>query len=369
MSLEDLKQNHPLQQEPASSDCSGGSTLTTLGASTLRNLVQTAATQDEESTLDLKGIAWLEHINLIVGSKPLARRFYLDILGLSADQSPSFHCNLGQQQFHLAEENAAAAQRVTGSIGLTVPNLASLRLRVKAALQNDSDIWKNTQLAITEDNVDHDGGFMSITCPWGNCLHLYDLQANEQQQQQQRITTARLASTHKMVNLHAPGGAYAAQRMAVRGNPGIRYLEMTCPPGTAKAIAEFYKEILLCTVSELDPTRSIVSVGPGVHLLYTENENLTKSHLDAMKGVHICIYVTDFQGLYERLQAKGLIWTNPRFTHLDSCDTWEQSRASRTLRFKDILDLSNGTKIFELEHETRPMRHGQYLKVPFYEPK
>eukprot|EP00977_Amphora_coffeiformis_P020736 scaffold8453_cov131-Amphora_coffeaeformis.AAC.3 len=361
---------------------------TTLGAGTLRTIVRAAAERDEAATLDLQGITWLEHINLVVESKPLAQRFYLDILGLSADTSPSFHCNLGQQQFHLAQtdnndddDDDDGAQRVTGSIGLTVPNLASLRDRLTTALTNDREIWKNTQLAIVMDDHD-DSGFMTITCPWGNCLHLYDLQADterlqQQQQQQQQLDKAKKnhPSPHKMVNLHAPGGAYAAQRMAIRGNPGIRYLEVACPPGTAKSIAEFYQNMLGCTVSEHnDPSCfAIVCVGPGVHLIYVEQETLTENQLQAMKGVHICIYVSDFAGLYQRLQSKGLIWTNPRFTHLDSCDTWEQAKASRTLRFKDIVDLSsndNGRKkIFELEHETRPMRHGQYLKVPFYEPK
>jgi hypothetical protein len=44
-------------------------------------------------------------------------------------------------------------------------------------------------------------------------------------------------------------------------------------------------------------------------------------------------------------------------------------QCSRTMRLKDIIDLSTGDMIMELEHETRPLRHCQYLKVPKYEPK
>ena len=110
-------------------------------------------------------------------------------------------------------------------------------------------------------------------------------------------------------------------------------------------------------------------MGPGVHLVYVESTDLTDSDLQKMKGVHICVYAADFEGLYHRLKDRNLIWTNPRFTHLDSCDTWEEAVASRTLRFKDIIDLETGEKLIELEHETRPLRHGQYLKVPKYEPK
>jgi len=93
-----------------------------------------------------------------------------------------------------------------------------------------------------------------------------------------------------------------------------------------------------------------------------------------MKGVHICIYVHDFKGLYNRLSDHSLIWTNPRFTRLDSCDTWKEAKRSRTLRFRYIIDIndndndqSNKPKILmELEHETRPIRHGQFMKVPYY---
>jgi hypothetical protein len=124
--------------------------------------------------------------------------------------------------------------------------------------------------------------------------------------------------------------------------------------------------------------------GPGVcgtrvHLAFVENYSTndipSSSYYNddaainaiCMEGVHICFYAADFQGLYQRLSEKQLIWTNPRFVHLDSCDTWEEAWASQTLRFKDIIDLSTGEKILELEHETRPLR--QYLKVPNYEPK
>jgi hypothetical protein len=55
------------------------------------------------STLDLQGILWMKHINLVVGRKELAEYFFLDVLGLTGDAVKSFHMNLGQQQFHLAE--------------------------------------------------------------------------------------------------------------------------------------------------------------------------------------------------------------------------------------------------------------------------
>jgi hypothetical protein len=179
-----------------------------------------------------------------------------------------------------------------------------------------------------------------------------------------------------MVNLHAEGGAYGGHRMAVRGQPGIRFVEVACPHGKSPAVAEFYRKMLKCTVLETkrdDRACAMVCVGPGVHLAFVEQEEQEQSIPPevtmAMEGVHVCFYANDFRDLYHRLSERNLIWTNPRFVHLDTCDTWEEARASRTLRFKDIIDLSTGETILEMEHETRPLRHGQYLKVPKYEPK
>ena len=83
-------------------------------------------------------------------------------------------------------------------------------------------------------------------------------------------------------------------------------------------------------------------------------------------GLHICIYIADFKRRYEQLQARGLVFTNPRFIHLDMCDTWEQAAASRTFRIKSVIDLETGAPLLELEHEIRPQRHIQFMKRTHY---
>jgi len=160
--------------------------------------------------------------------------------------------------------------------------------------------------------------------------------------------------------------------MAVRGQPGIRYIEIACRPGTAERIGHFYRKVLRCHCHILSTTKEpaiAIAVAPGVHLIYAESERLSDVDLEAMNGIHICIYTNDFGGLYHRLKQLNLIWTNPRFTYLDSCNTWQEAVSSRTLRFKDIVDIDTGEKLVELEHETRPLRHGQYMKVPKYQPR
>eukprot|EP00985_Skeletonema_marinoi_P010919 scaffold5143_cov139-Skeletonema_marinoi.AAC.11 len=331
---------------------------TTLGPTALRTLVQNASIESQHC-LDLNGIVWLEHLNLVVGDMDLALKFYVDFLGLSRDSNPK-HVNLGQQQFHLAATDDPP-QRITGSIGLTVPSLQKIKGRIERA---KSDL-QGTLFAIDKES----DKVMTITCPWGNIFHLYDISLDDD-----HATESSTESPHKMVNMHAEGGAYGAHRMAVRGQPGIRYVEFTVPVETAQPIARFYEDVMKCnqvmtkTIDDSGNECAIIGVGPGVHFAFVESSELTTESLDMQEGVHACIYISNFESTYHELKGRGLIWTNPRFTHLDSCDTWEEACSSRTLRFKDVLDVKTGEKVLELEHETRPMRHGQYLKVPHYNP-
>jgi catechol-2,3-dioxygenase len=334
---------------------------TTLGSRALRSLVQEASMNTQKKSLDLGGIVWMEHINLVVGDMSTATKFYVDLLGFTPERDAkpkSNHFNLGQQQLHVAvaESDGDLPQRVTGSIGLTVPSLQRIRERLGNA---------KLELIGTLFSIEggDDSNVLTVSCPWGNIIHLYDISVDDKHQS---IHSAS-QSSQKMAVFHSDSGVYGPHRMAVRGNPGIRYVEIACHVGTVASIAEFYEELLGCHVTRTsEPGVATVCVGPGVHLAFVENENLTKCSLKSMNGVHLCIYIPNFQRTYDVLKKRDLIWTNPRFTHLDSCETWEECLSTRTFRFRDIIDVQKGEKIFELEHETRPMLHGQYMKVPPY---
>ena len=270
-------------------------------------------------------------------------------------------------KFHLAATDDPP-QRICGSICLTVPSLMNIRQRAQVAQMD----LKATLFSICDNDVVDPAmkdNMMTVTCPWGNTFHLFDITIDDDFP---AASSSELhSSPHKMVNLHLEGGAYGSHRMAVRGGPGIRAVEIACKKGTASVIAQFY-EVLGCMVKKvgesLETEVIAVSVGPGVHLLFVESESVGIEDFAEMKGVHACIYIAEFKEMYAILQDKGLIWTNPRFTHLDSCDTWEEALASRTFRFRNIINVSTGEKVLELEHETRPMMHGQFMKVPRYIP-
>ena len=46
----------------------------------------------------------MEHLNLVVGDMEIAKKFYVDFLGLSQDGNPK-HVNLGQQQVRAASQH------------------------------------------------------------------------------------------------------------------------------------------------------------------------------------------------------------------------------------------------------------------------
>lgn len=334
-----------------------------MGAKQLRSVVTEAVGKEiANGSLDLSGIHWMEHINLVVGDTTLAEYFYLTFLGFTRDASKLFHVNLGQQQFHLAE-TGDPPQRIAGSIGLTIPNLATLAERIPDA----KETLRGTQFEILK----HEDDYMEVRGPWGNLFCIYDVLGDSK-----LVPSPPPATPRKMENCHAMGGGFGSHRMAVRGQPGLRFIEISCSAGKSKAIGRFYKEVMKCQdVLEFECDGSIgvtVSAGPGVTLVFCEqqqkqDEEDSSAWEDAMKGVHICIYIDDFEGTYNRLSERQLIWTNPRFTSLDTCDTWEEAKASRTLRFKDITDDEN--VFIELEHETRPLRHGQYMKAQQYVPR
>ena len=69
-----------------------------------------------------------------------------------------------------------------------------------------------------------------------------------------------------------------------------------------------------------------------------------------------------FKDRFALFKKHNLIWTNPRFLNEDTCDTDKEAFENRQFRFKDIINPDTGEKLFELEHETRALRHRQFMK-------
>lgn len=146
--------------------------------------------------------------------------------------------------------------------------------------------------------------FVETTCPWGNTIRCHD----------------------------------PMERMEL----GMAYVEFDVPAGTAKGIAEFYGKVF-DTMTSVKDGAAHISVGQDQELIFRE----TSKKLPAYDGHHIQVYVANFSNPHDRLLERGLV-------------SEESNRYQ--YRFKDIIDLKTGRKLFEIEHEIRSMTHPMFAR-------
>ena len=314
-----------------------------------------------EDDLDCPGILWLEHLNMIVGEREIAEAFYVNFLGFVAEPGSSFHLNLGSQQLHLKSAPAGQEHVLTGPIGLAVPSLAALRERCTAA--------KRALVGTHFDVADH-GESLACVCPWGCDILCYEAGASSKSGIHPADPTSQGLPKMAAVQYGLDDA------MAVRSAPGIRFASFRVRPGTVDRIGRFYEEIFSCRVTycQIPFPSATVTVGPSVHLVFFEDRDApltdAEERLQAGPGggvgLHVCVYIADFRRAHDRLRARDLVWTNPRFKQLDTCDTWEEVVANRQFRFKTIIDLETGEPLLEVEHEVRAQRHFQFYKSVHY---
>jgi len=259
--------------------------------------------QYDRSAEDLGNIVALEHVNLQVEDQGLTMLFYISGLGLTRDpylmtSVDNMWVNVGQSQFHLI---TGKPQRLRGRVGLVIPDRGALLAR----LQRMKKPLEGTRFAFAEH-----GDHVATTCPWGNTLLV-----------------------------HQPGGFGRMQL-------GMAYVEFDVPPGSAKPIAKFYREIFE-TAAQVDEAGEMpaarVAVGPSQQLVFRE----TKAKLAAYDGHHIQVYVANFSRPHQRLIERGLVT--------------EESNQYQ-YRFEQIVDLANGKPLFQIEHEVRSMTNPLYAR-------
>jgi hypothetical protein len=252
---------------------------------------------------DIGNSIHLEHVNVNIPSQHQAALFYVAGLGLTRDpylmvSDDNMWVNVGRSQFHLPSGKATV---LCGHTGLVIAGRQALLERL-AAVQPK---LQGTRFAFSEHN-----DYVEATCPWGNRIRVHEPDATRFG----RITL------------------------------GMPYVEFGVPPGTAKAIVVFYRELIGAPAQCIeDGSVARVLVGNNQHLVFRE----TDQPLADFEEHHVQIYVTDFSGPYERLQARNLV----------SC---EDNRYQ--YRFRDIVDLDSGRPLFTIEHEVRSAKHPMYLR-------
>ena len=404
------------------------------GAALARIACRASCANDDH---DVSGIAWLEHVNLVVGHRDIVTAFFFDVLGLTRD--PTKHlgedgygtiwANAGPwQQLHLVlsrDEAADPPQVIAGSIGLAVPSAAAVLARAHAAiagcLRSSSSTSSTSGTSGTAARLSGTKFRLfepppsgaaeecvvpcfALRCPWGNLYHIYQADAKVPLTPSPPPVDSVWSQAMSMVRAHA----HAGTTMAVRGGAGIRFIELKCPAPHVGGVADFYRTVFGCNVhvsalvsndgsigsgasvgagddgglaTGLAQRAAAVDVGAGVHLIFAPpaaaRAETYMSRAAQQRGVHVCCYIPHFRRCYNVLQDRGLTWSNPRFKHLDQCDTYELAAACRQFRFKSLRKAGGaGTgaggeldyvEMLELEHEVRSMTHCQYLKHVAYD--
>lgn len=240
--------------------------------------------------------------------------------------------NIGLQQFHLpVGEPEEDTQVVRGEIGLafTSEQLTCLRAR----LEN----------AGTAHELEADGSLL-VTCPVGNKLRLVEWPG--------RATWFGPSdpldpSREKPL----PGGASAGL--------GMQYVRFRVPVGAAAGICRFYDAVFGATVAEVrhEGARSVCVVHIGHHQSLAFEELVEgEPPLPPYDGHHVALYTNDFEGVYERSAAAGVVWSNPRFPHL-TYETLGDALRHNEFRLRELVDPQTGEVLYTLEHEVRSVLH------------
>jgi hypothetical protein len=251
----------------------------------------------------MSNIILLEHVNVQIADQQLATLFYVTGLQLTRDpylmvSVDNMWINAGRTQLHLPT-CAARPQRVRGVIGLVVPDLETLEHALAAVAP-----W----LAGTQFDFCREADVVEARCPWGNRFRC-----------------------------HAPD--------VERWGPtqlGIVYIDLDVPTGCAGAIAGFYAEIFAAPAERADNSEGLQTATVLMHSKQRLNFIETQRPIAAYDGHHIQIYVTDFAGPHQRLRARGRVSKEP------DAHEW---------RFVDIIDLPDGSVVYQLEHEVRSLQH------------
>jgi hypothetical protein len=258
---------------------------------------------------DLGNSIHLEHVNLQVPDQRLATLFYVAGLGLTRDPvlmvgDGNMWINVGRSQFHLPTGNP---QVLRGHTGIVIPGHAALLDRLAAVRE---------RLAGTQFDFSERDDHVEAICPWGNRMRCYE------------PDPARFGP----INL------------------GIPYVEFTVPTGTVGSIADFYERIVEAPARvESERTSGAIArvmVGYHQHFVFRESDRPQPEFDDH----HVQIYIVNFSGPYRRLRERNLI---------------SQEDSQYQYRFRDIIDLESGRRLFTLEHEVRSMTHPMCLRPLF----
>jgi hypothetical protein len=261
--------------------------------------------QYDRAAQAIGNIVHLEHFNVVINDQRLATLFY--VVGLGGTRDPylfmgleNMWVNFGRTQVHMPSRGQKPKPEVLrGTAGFVVPSLDDLVKRLEHAGAEMKRIVPDLPNKFA---FQRKGEIVEATCPWGN-----------------------------RIRCHAPSPEFGRTEL------GLVYVDFDVPRGTAEGIARFYNDVMKAP-ARAEKNRATVNIGRDQRLIFTE----TDKPLPEYDNHHIQIYVADFSTPYEWLKAHDLI------TMETDANEW---------RFQWITDPKDGRKLFQIEHETRSMKH------------
>lgn len=359
---------------------------------------------------------YLEHVNINTGPWTAnLEAFYFAALGFQRDPRTTDAIkkfsvindstagltwgNIGLQQFHLPWDRS---QVLRGVIGLVYPSLEILAPRLRAH-DVEFAVRQFYSQGLNEENELISETIFDLVCPVGNHIRIHEYAGTKLFSQSVPvwfgpnidIPIERPATDNRsiLVNFSSTGAANyygLSSNCRLPGGLsmglGISYIDFNVPYGTARSICVFYSyffgirtsiEQVRCSYSNSNLCDSVrpspndvvddnrlrctVRVGVSQQLQFTEI-SLSSNQIPLYDGHHIAVYVSDFNGTYNRFSgynASNLLWNNPRFMRTAGYTLQDAIKYSE-FRIKDIIDISTGEIVYELEHEIRSIKHSNF---------
>jgi hypothetical protein len=326
------------------------------------------------STTTIGNILILDHLNLNheKGRHDWLKAFYFDFLQCTPDPrkqenldagKKTVWANIGANQFHLPEgkEPSPGAQVLQGFVTLAYPDLT----KIQGGLEMCAKKLQGSKFACST-LVD---GTLAVTDPWGSSFRLVAGNPNERDVRGQQP------------------GSESSEGLALRD------LTIYAPANCNMAgIGRFYEQILGAPVRSVDNQADnkcvVVVVGPRQTLTFQQHpDGLGSEHVYhhdlrdeqvepptgfpafmSNYGPHVSMYVADLAGSYQRAQALGVAYVNPRFKR--RAYTLDEAITDCMFRCLDIVDPENPQDgvILQLEHEVRSVVNkdgSMYTSCPF----
>ncbi|GKY93029.1 hypothetical protein MPSEU_000271300 [Mayamaea pseudoterrestris] len=295
----------------------------------------------------------------------MKKALYFDFLQCAVDPrkhdnfnggSGTVWANIGAQQFHLPE-GKPNAQVLDGIVTLAYSDLSTLQSRY----ENAQASLQNSQFSMERD---YNGALLLVKDPWGNTFRL--VQADDESERDARG--------------QQPGEE--SEGLAMRD-----LTIYTSHNANMAGFGRFYDQVLGAPILQVNDQCVVVSVGPRQTLTFcphrqknhVQHDDLVHSDLEpaidgklpryaSNYGPHVSMYVADLPATYQRVEALGALYANPRFKR--RAYTLDQAIDDCMFRCIDIIDPEDvdAGPILRLEHEIRSvvLRDGsKYKSCPF----